>query len=52
MSSYDTGLYEPDQGRGIAEIVDFNPDKNYIYIVSGLVETIDIAKLDENGRAT
>lgn len=50
LSSYSTGKIDPeDPSGGVAEIVAFNADKNYIYIVSGETQELTIVKLKSDG---
>ncbi|MDO5037569.1 MAG: choice-of-anchor I family protein [Tissierellia bacterium] len=48
LSSYKTGQAHED--GGVAEIVSYNPEKGYIYLVSGQTQLIDLVKVQADGK--
>ncbi|MEL3907660.1 MAG: choice-of-anchor I family protein [Treponemataceae bacterium] len=49
VGSYNTNNYDSSADGGVAEIVDFNLDKNYMYIVSGHKQELLIVEIKANG---
>ena len=50
LSSYSTGNTNKD--GGVAEIVKFNEENDYMYLVSGQTQTLDIVKVNADGSTT